>query len=119
MSSDDLTRLQSMSTHDLYEELGRALVSPETPIGGPVPKQVAVERGQLFLATSREKLKTKICVEWDYCSKRSSYGSVQALVYAVSPLISSEVGVPAATAIIVAMILVRMGLDHFCNCPSS
>jgi hypothetical protein len=119
MSSDDLTRFQSMSMHDLYEELGRALVAPESPTVGPVPKSVAVERGQLFLATSREKLKTKICVEWNYCGKRGSYGNVQALLFAISPLISTEVGVPAATAIIVAMILIKMGLDHFCNCPSS
>ncbi len=118
MSSDDLTRLQSMSIHDLYEELGRALIAPETPTVSPVPRQAAVERGQLFIATSREKLKQKICVEWDYCNKRSSYGNIQTLVYAISPIISTEVGVPIATAIIVAMILVKMGLDHFCDCPS-
>jgi hypothetical protein len=119
MSSPDIERLSSRSIDDLYEELGRSLVAGEYAKTTTLSKQVAVERGRTFLSGNSDKLKTKICVDWKYCSKRSDYGTFQSLVYAIAPLISSVVGVPAATALIVAIILAKVGLDDLCKCPNS
>ena len=115
--SSDLERLLSKSVDDLYEELGRSLISPEFPATASITKQNAVQRGRSFVSGSLEKLRSKICGDWNYCSKRGDYGDFQSLAYAVAPLVSSVVGVPATTAMIVAIILIKSGLEKLCNCP--
>ena len=115
--SSDVERLLSKSVDDLYDELGRSLISPEFPASASISKQNAVQRGKSFISNSLEKLRNKICVDWRYCGKRGEYGDFQSLAYAVAPLVSSVVGVPATTAMIVAIILIKSGLDRLCNCP--
>jgi hypothetical protein len=115
--SSSVERLLSKSLDDLYEELGRSLISPEFPSTASITRQNAVQRGKSFVSSSLEKLRSKICVDWRYCGKRGDYGDFQSLAYAVAPLVSSVVGVPATTAMIVAIILIKSGLDKFCNCP--
>jgi hypothetical protein len=118
MSSSDIQRLSSRSIDNLYEELGRSLVSGEYAKTPTISREVAVQRGRTLLSDNSDKLKAKICVDWKYCSKRSEYGTFQSLVYAVAPLVSSVVGVPVSTALIVAIILIRVGLDDLCKCPN-
>ena len=115
--SSNVEHMLSKSLDDLYEDLGRSLISPEFPTTASITKQNAVQRGRSFVSGSLEKLRSKICVDWRYCSKRSDYGDFQSLAYAVAPLVSSVVGIPATTAMIVAIILVKSGLDKLCNCP--
>jgi hypothetical protein len=115
--SSSVERLLSKSLDDLYDELGRSLISPEFPATASITRQNAVQRGKSFVSGSLEKLRGKICVDWRYCTKRSEYGDFQSLAYAVAPLVSSVVGVPATTAMIVAIILIKSGLDKLCNCP--
>lgn len=117
--SADPVRLYAMSTDDLYEELGRAVTVADYPRGGAIARPLAIERGRAFLSNSLGKLKTKICADWQYCNKRGAYGNFQSLAYAISPLISGVVGVPSATAMIVAIILIKIGLDDLCNCSRS
>ena len=119
MSSNEINRLQSKKIDDLYEELGRALMISEYPSGHTVQRTLAVEKGRSFLAGALDRLKAKICSEWGYCGKRGNYGNFQSLVYAVAPLVSSVVGVPASTALIVAIILIKIGLDDLCKCPNA
>ena len=119
MSSNEILRLQSKKIDDLYEELGRALMISEYPSGHVVTKTVAVEKGRSFLTSALDRLRAKICTDWGYCSKRSDYGNFQSLVFAVAPLVSSVVGVPASTALIVAVILVKIGLDDLCKCSNA
>ena len=116
MSSNEIQRLQSRSIDDLYEELGRSLIISEYPTS-IVTRTLAVERGRSFLNGSLEGLKTRICVDWRYCSKRGSFGNFQSLVYAVSPLVASVVGLPASTTLLVTVVLVKIGLDGLCKCP--
>jgi hypothetical protein len=113
----DIEQLLSKSLEALYEELGRSLISPEFPTTTSVSRQNAVQRGRSFVTGSLEKLRSRICVDWRYCSKRVEYGDFQSLAYAVAPLVSSVVGVPATTAMIVAIILIKSGLDKLCKCP--
>ncbi len=115
--SSSAQRLLSKSLDDLYDELGRSLIFPEFPATASISRQNAVQRGKSFVSGSLEKLRSKICVDWHYCSKRGEYGDFQSVAYAVAPLVSSAVGVPATTAMIVAIILIKSGLDKFCNCP--
>ena len=115
--SFNIEHLLVKSVDDLYEELGRSLVTPDYPLAGTVTRQNAVQRGKSFISGSLEKLRAKICADWRYCSKRGEYGDFQSLAYAVAPLVSSVVGVPATTAMIVAIILIKSGLEKLCNCP--
>jgi hypothetical protein len=115
--SSSIEPLLSKSLEDLYEELGRSLIAPEFPKNAIVTRQNAVQRGKSFVSGSLEKLRAKICVDWRYCSKRGEYGDFQSLAYAVAPLVSSVVGIPVTTAMIVAIILIKSGLERLCNCP--
>ena len=115
--SSDVERLLSKSVDDLYEELGRSLITPDYPSAASVTRQNAVQRGKSFVSGSLEKLRAKICIDWRYCSKRGEYGDFQSLAYAVAPLVSSVVGIPSTTAMIVAIILIKSGLDKLCICP--
>jgi len=115
--SSNIEHLLVKSVDDLYEELGRSLITPDYPLAGTVTRQNAVQRGKSFISGSLEKLRAKICADWRYCSKRGEYGDFQSLAYAVAPLVSSVVGVPATTAMIVAIILIKSGLEKLCNCP--
>ncbi|MBO0888315.1 hypothetical protein J2P12_04360 [Candidatus Bathyarchaeota archaeon] len=119
MSSAELNRLSSKSIDDLYEELGHALVTPEFPKGAHASRQVAVQRGRSFLSGAMERLRNKICVEWHYCSKRGEYSTFQSLVYAIAPLVSNVAGMPASAVMIIAVLLVKVGLDDLCHCPSN
>ncbi len=114
--SSNIEHLLSKSVDVLYEELGRSLITPDYPSATSVTKQNAVQRGKSFVSGSLEKLRAKICVDWHYCSRRSEYGDFQSLAYAIAPLVSSVVGIPATTAMIVAIILIKSGLEKFCNC---
>ena len=115
--SSNIEQLLSKNLEDLYEELGRSLIAPEFPKTATVTRQNAVQRGRSFVSGSIEKLRAKICIDWRYCSKKGEYGDFQSLAYAVAPLVSSVVGVPATTALIVAIILIKSGLEKLCNCP--
>src|SRR6266480_8122208 len=115
--SSSIGQLLSKSVDDLYEELGRSLIAPEFPKTATVTRQNAVQRGRFFVSGSLEKLRAKICVDWRFCGKRGEYGDFQSLAYAIAPLVSGVVGVPATTAMIVAIILIKSGLEKLCNCP--
>ncbi|OLE85806.1 MAG: hypothetical protein AUF79_16110 [Crenarchaeota archaeon 13_1_20CM_2_51_8] len=115
--SSSVENLLSKNIDDLYDELGRSLIAPEFSKAGSVTRQNAVQRGKSFVSGSLEKFRAKICVDWHYCGKRGEYGDFQSLAYAIAPLVSSVVGVPATTAMIVAIILIKSGLERLCNCP--
>ncbi len=114
--SGDVERLWSMTTPGLYEELGRSVIVTELGRPEAVSKVAAIEKGQATFSRQRERLLEKVCGEWNYCGKRDEYGDFQALASAIVPLVSSVVGVPAASAMVVTIILIKLGLDKLCNC---
>jgi hypothetical protein len=118
-AAGEIQRLNAMTTQGLYEELGRSIIVTELGRPEAVSRLAAIERGQITFSRLREKLLEKVCGEWNYCGKRAQYGDFQALAYAIAPLVSSVVGVPAASAMVVTIILIKMGLDKLCNCPKS
>jgi hypothetical protein len=112
-----IEHLLAKSLDELYEELGRTVIAPEFPKTARVTKENAIQRGKSFVSGSLAKFRAKICVDWHYCNKRGEYGDFQSLAYAIAPLVSSVVGVPATTAMIVAIILIKSGLEKLCSCP--
>ncbi len=117
-SPGEVERLYAMTIHGLYEELGRSLTATEYAKPAALTREAAVERGQALFSRFREKLIEKICRDWNYCGKRGEYGDFQTLAYALAPLVSSVAGVPATTAMVVTIILIKIGLDKLCNCPT-
>ena len=118
-AAGEVERLWSMTTQGLYEELGRSIIVTELGRPEAVSRLAAIEKGQAMFSRLREKLLEKVCGEWNYCGKRAQYSEFQALAYAIVPLVSLVVGVPAANAMVVTIILIKMGLDKLCNCPKS
>ncbi len=116
-AAGEVERLYSMTIHGLYEELGKSITVTEPGRPEAVSRVAAIEKGQITFSRLREKLLEKLCGEWNYCAKRAQYGDFQALSYAIAPLVSSVVGVPAPSAMTMTIILIKMGLDKLCNCP--
>src|SRR5207245_10955284 len=110
--SSSVENLLSKNLDDLYEELGRSLITPELPRTGSVTRQNAVQRGKSFVSGSLEKLRAKICVDWHSCNKTSEYGDFQSLAYAVAPLVSRGAAVPSSRATSVTTIFVKCGLEQ-------
>ena len=113
----EIQRLYAMTTQGLYEELGRSMIVTEFGRPEAVSRLAAIERGQITFSHLREKLLEKVCREWNYCGKKTQYNDFQALASAIAPVVSSVVGVPATSAIVITIILIKMGLDKLCNCP--
>lgn len=70
----------------------------------------------LWLSDNFDTLFQSICVKWQYCNKRedSNFSDSIALSTAICDIVSAViVGVPPFT---VSVLLVKLGLDKFCNC---
>ena len=76
-------------------------------------------RGREWFEKLTPALKKKICIEWGYCGKKNKYKSTRELIQVITPLVGSAIGISATVAgvaVTVTTILVRMGLDAFCEC---
>lgn len=76
---------------------------------------------QRFLNEQSANIKQRICVEWDYCGKRNDPELTQTanLVAAIADaLLAFLVRSPIVVATI-ATILVRKGLNAYCNCAQT
>lgn len=70
----------------------------------------------LWLGDNLHSLYEHICVSWKYCAKRADPGLSDhvALASAVADVLASAaLGVPPFT---ISVLLVKLGLDRFCNC---
>jgi hypothetical protein len=64
-------------------------------------------------------LRERVCVEWNWCKRRKDARTDEPLTIATRLLsivapVAMQWQVPAA---LIAVILVKRGLDAFCNCP--
>ncbi|SRR6266571_1633993 len=117
-------RLLELPEDQIFTTLG-SQVYP-TPWAGLVPgkeiKPTIAElsrKGRDWFAKNRTSLKRKICVEWDYCSKKKKYNSSREIIQAVAPVVGGAIGVSAGLAgiaVTVTTLLMKMGLDSFCDC---
>jgi len=107
---EDLLRL---SEDHLLAQLGEAV----QPRGVGEKLSDLVGRGRATLDRIRGDLQRIVCVEWDFCSKRSdpSLNDDISLATAICDLISAACGILPVTT--VAVLLVKRGLTEFCDCP--
>ena len=107
----DATDIQSYMNCSLDELMQRLAVYREAATGG-------VERGDIW-RTLEAALRQRICDEWNWCERRQDarfddpVNVALALVSLVAPD-ATRWHVPAA---LIAAILVKRGLDAFCQCP--
>ena len=118
-TAGEIQRLSAMTTQELYEELGKSIIITQSGRPEAVSRLAGIENGQITFSHLREKLLEKVCREWNYCEKKAQYEDFQALASAIAPVVSSVVGVPAASAMVITVILIKLGLDKLCNCTRS
>ena len=118
-TAGEIQRLYAMTTQELYEELGKSIIITESSRPEAVSRLAVIEKGQITFSHLREKLLEKVCREWNYCGKKAQYEDFRALASAIAPVVSSVVGVPAASAMVITVILIKIGLDKLCNCTKS
>ena len=79
----------------------------------------SIERGKKFFEKNRAKLHTKICVEMNACNfekemEKDSNQLLRTLIPVVGPTIGLTI---PATVITITLILMKMSIKSFCNCP--
>lgn len=132
-SNEYLENLLDLPEDRLYLGLGHLLLTeeafegditePEAVIDGiyrlqPESILSLIERGQQYVASNREILRQKICIEWDYCSKRDNAelsDNVTLIAWLADALTTVLLHSPLVVAT-VAVILVKKGLTSFCEC---
>jgi hypothetical protein len=60
-------------------------------------------------------LRSKVCVEWDYCNKKASMAKVQ-LCATLGDFVSAILVVNTNSGLTVAVLLVQFGFDSMCAC---
>jgi tetratricopeptide (TPR) repeat protein len=101
----------------LYTEITGAEYGGDTFIGSGVYWSLTqCLLSVLWLADNFDTLYKAVCIRWRYCEKREDarFSDITSLAGAVLDAISTiALGVPPFT---VAVLLVKLGLDGFCNC---
>jgi hypothetical protein len=109
---DTFHRLSSLNLSDLYAQFGQQL-------GTLAPGATAESQAKGWFASQKSALYSLICVQGQYCSFISRNRNARAveILAALSDLLASAVsGVPVYT---LAALLLRLGLDEFCECDSA
>lgn len=72
--------------------------------------------GETIFMELNSSLKNKICIEWDYCSKKDNPDLQDTinLISTIGDIISSLVGV--LPPFVLATLLTKKGLSKFCSC---
>jgi hypothetical protein len=112
---DELSELLELDEDQLYAELARSDPANVDVMFSPAEARAT---GRRTFERLREPLRQRVCVEWDYCTKKKSseFSDTLTLTAAVADIIVAVVGgVPAGT---VAALLVKKGLSRMCACGS-
>jgi len=79
------------------------------------------QTAQDYLRRIEQDLREKICVEYGYCQKKpfeskTTQQLIDLIAELIATLVPAPAGIIAAIVILVAAILVKIGLNKFCNC---
>ncbi len=109
-SNTDVQRYLDQPLDDLLEELA---LYREQASGGPA-RGASDAWDKLAPA-----LRRRVCVEWNWCERRQDARTEESvtLVTLVSQIVIPEAQVWQVPAVLIAVILVKKGLDAFCQCP--
>ena len=72
--------------------------------------------GRAIFESLKGRIDEKICVEWDFCKKRTAqqYQDNITLVASVADVLAAlSTGIPP---FVIAALVVKIGLTHFCRC---
>ncbi|NUO79892.1 hypothetical protein HUU05_07430 [candidate division KSB1 bacterium] len=63
-------------------------------------------------------LRQKICVEWNWCERRQDYTfqNQETLAIVLAEILSNRFMPQNAPVVLLASIMVKLGLDKFCDC---
>jgi hypothetical protein len=109
-SPDDVQRYLDQPLDSLLEELA---LYCEQATGGPA-RSVSDAWNKLVPA-----LRKRVCDEWAWCQRRQDarFEEHIALATLVSQIVAPEAQIWHVPAALIAVILVKKGLDAFCGCP--
>jgi len=105
--------LLKLDVDELYNLLPAYDAAYEGTEFSPEGRNIA---GRAIFESLEAKLHEKICVEWDYCRKRTAqqYQDSITLVASVADvLVALSTGIPP---FVIATLVVKIGLTHFCRC---
>lgn len=116
ISEEERQRIENLLSKEIVELY--MLIAQTDPAYSDVfftPRE-AYTKGQESMNRLSKQLYQKICVEWNYCHRRhdTDLSDNMLLVAGVSDLILGIVGEIPAT--IIAVLIIKKGLNRFCKC---
>lgn len=107
-----LHRYLTLDEEDLLEQLGEALLG-SGPGFGPADVERSIRFARAWLEDRSEELKQRVCVDvWPSLEQEGTFDTLTDAA-AVADSLQTLLGKP--TAFIVAVILIRRGLESFCS----
>jgi hypothetical protein len=116
METQEIRELLKKSEDDLLSEWFNSELEAE--VGGNLPDLAGKtpDLKKLFRKWSKDNLAELICVQWDYCQKRKSYGRTIELVTQLGQFIYTNMKMQLPIPFSLAVLLVMHGFDQFCDC---
>lgn len=117
LSEDELNEINeylSENTDVLYEKLILAHIAKDKKRMLKTGEET--QEGRKLFKSIEPSLKKLICHEWEYCSKRNNpeFNDNINLVAAIGDVVATlSIGIPP---FLIASILIRKGLNKFCEC---
>ena len=126
---DSVERALSLPTTELWLTLGQQLKeTDELKIAYSIlgrrtdlsPDDVTVLEAKQWFTLATKRLRGKICVEFNYCAKKKTFSFANRieLIGAVAGVLEGTVA-QTISAVALAAILTRQGLDSFCGCDTA
>jgi tetratricopeptide (TPR) repeat protein len=118
-----------LSTSDLWTDLGMVLqdqgFKPMHDMLGLSRKRIDDRIARYWFMSKEDAIRNLVCIRFDYCGKKKKlrFEKRVTLISALASTLTSLFAGPAAShmtaAIMLAILLVRHGLDSFCGCDSA
>lgn len=126
---DEVNKLIDLDEDELFTLLGAQISALETPTNLLMSSQSNTEEknkqdnknGRISYNLFEEKLKKIICDDWEYCKKKEKYNENLDTINDLMPFVIGgfgliEVGVMAGFPMLLSVIVIKRGINEFCNC---
>lgn len=126
---DEVNKLIDLDEDELFTLLGAQISALETPTNLLMSSQSNTEeknkqdnkKGRISYNLLEEKLKKIICDDWEYCKKKEKYNENLDTINDLMPFVIGgfgliEVGVMAGFPMLLSVIVIKRGINEFCNC---
>ncbi len=121
---DELRGLIEMDEDNLYTILGyQSLGLEEKPTelqlfgGFSITESELMMRGKSVFSRNQQRLKEKICEDWEYCKKKGIYKEDFGLLMdALVPFVTIGLNLPAPMIVVLCVLAFKYGLNRLCEC---